>query len=912
MFFSAFRTTRSARALAAVFLAASGIAISHAADIQLSPDGPIKTPQAARDAARTAEKPAKIIVAAGTYEITEPITLGPEDSQVTWEAGKDAKPVISGGKRLTDWKLRPDGLWAADIPEVREGKWYFQQLWINGRRATRARHPNKGFFNMLSQASGEIFPSPKKDDPQWEQTLKYQAFITSPETLAELSKATPAELPDLTLIIPHTWDVHHYHVRELNATANAVLMHGPRIRELLTYEPDGRFYVENFRAALDAPGEWFLSRNGELLYHPMPGEDIAKVDAVAPVAEMLVKMNGAKDVTFRGLSFQHQQWLMGPDGHGVSQAANTIGAALELDFCENISFDQCEIAHTGGYALWYNLGCQRGLVQHCHIHDLGAGGVRMGPTSKGGAPENITNFITVDNCIIQHGGRIFPDAIGLFIGHSGDNRVTHNDIGDFYYSSISAGWHWGYGESAAQRNLIENNHLHHLGWGFTSDMGGFYNLGASFGTVVRGNHIHHITSYRYGGWGLYTDEGSSGVLMENNLVHDTSESCFHQHYGFYNTIRNNILTFGGKAQVQRTRNEGRLSFIFEKNILVWDPASKLLDGTKYNWEYNLTPQRGEPKVNYVMRNNLYWPLGGKMPEKIAENWTWDEWKKSGRDAGSLIADPKFESIEKRDFRLKPDSPALKVGFKPWDLTVAGVRRDGPQGKAWRELAEQGGNYPTWDADSKPWPSPEFSIPLETFEFRSLGSINLMRQTVNVEDKGDSIGVTEEAASPIPLPDVPKDAPSRRSLKLQDAPGLTQTYNPHYVLKPKFESGTLLLAFDIMAEKDAPWYLEMRDDKGSGYAVGPSFHWKDGMLRAGRNAKTDVMELPPGQWARLEARATLGTSKWNLTATRQDGKSIELKDLPCDAAWTLCGNILWSSLGTTKTALYLDNLRLKRE
>ncbi len=130
-----------------------------AAEIQLSPSGPISTPQAARDAARKAGKPARIIVADGIYSITEPITLGPEDAQTTWESAPNANPIISGGKKISGWQKLPNGLWKTDLPEVREGKWYFQQLWINDRRATRARTPNKGFLRMEDHASSVIFPS---------------------------------------------------------------------------------------------------------------------------------------------------------------------------------------------------------------------------------------------------------------------------------------------------------------------------------------------------------------------------------------------------------------------------------------------------------------------------------------------------------------------------------------------------------------------------------------------------------------------------------------------------------------------------------------------------------------------------------------------------------------------------------
>jgi len=262
----------------------------------------------------------------------------------------------------------------------------------------------------------------------------------------------------------------------------------------------------------------------------------------------------------------------------------------------------------------------------------------------------------VDNNIIRSGGYVFPCAVGVTIFQASDNAVTHNEIANFRYSGVSVGWVWGYSHSPSKRNIIEFNHIHHLGWGELCDMGGVYCLGESEGTSVSNNVIHHVYSFDYGGWGLYTDEGSTGILMENNLVYACKNSGFHQHYGKENTIRNNVFAANIKGQLQATRVEEHLSFNFTNNI-VWFNTGSLLSS---RWS--------QVKIN--SDKNCYWDARTK--DLRFDKASFKEWQASGKDRNSVMANPEFFNPEGFDFRIKNKALMKKISFKPFDYAQAGV------------------------------------------------------------------------------------------------------------------------------------------------------------------------------------------------------------------------------------------------
>ena len=659
-------------------------------------DGSLATLAAARDAVRRMHtdgfiqrahvpptpgglrEPVTVHVRRGLHRLVQPLVFTPADNwPITFTPYRDEKPVISGGVPITGWRkarVNNRSAWVVDLPDVASGRWHFRQLFVNGRRAPRPRLPHDGLYRMRSAPD---MPLPAKWGPGG-----YTKFTCRPGDVQPFTN-----LSDIDVVYLHFWIEERSPIESFDQAHNLVRMSRPSRAPLVgTFGNQlADYYLDNVFEALRKPGQWYLDRpTGRLFYLPRRNETPANTQIIAPKLLQLVGCIGdcasnayVEHIRFERLTFAHTDWrhpshdgatVLGQADAAASQAACDVPGAITFQSARHCSLVDCTIEHAGWYGVEIGDACRNIHIVGNTIRDIGAGGVKINGAAA--REPDVTHRRTGDHVIsdnhIHAAGRVFHSAVGVLSMNAFGMRIAHNHIHDLYYTGVSCGWEWGYQESVSRDNLIEFNHIHDIGQGLLSDMGGIYTLGPQPGTVLRNNWIHDIRSAHYGGWCIYPDEGSSHLLITHNLCHDADRQAFHQHYGRENVIVNNIWAFGAEAVATYSRGEPHVGFTMLRNIFITDAKPMYAAG----YGQRLADRR------FRMESNLYFDVSGKRPtftDRNKKKCTWQQWRALGYDRASIVADPKCRNISRRNFTLAKDSPAHAIGFEPIDLTNVGPR-----------------------------------------------------------------------------------------------------------------------------------------------------------------------------------------------------------------------------------------------
>ena len=596
-------------------------------------EGPFATLGAACRAARKLDAggPRTIVMQTGWYFFDETLVLDDGDSGLTIESAPGANVCLCGGRKVTGWKKDGQTFYSVELPGVRNREWDFRALVVNGRFCLRARLPEQGFFNHLNKFDVPWMTSTGggwKRKPTHEEltTLKYRA-----EDIGPWLDVNNAEVN-----IYHMWDESLVGLAGIDAESRILTFAKP------SGHPPGafgvnRYVVWNIREGMTQPGQWYLDRTtGKLVYWPLPGEDMDSAEVIAPVLESIIRIQGtrerpAADITIRGLTLTATTTPLETGGFG----AGKFDGAVSITLAEKCRLINLEIVNVGGQGI---KASGEGLrIEDCHVHHAGACGIRCSGTQA----------VVTDNHI-HDVGLTYPSAIALQ-GGGRDCLISHNEIHDCTYTAINCG---------GERNRIEHNLIYRAMLEL-HDGGGIYCF-AGKDLILRGNFIRDIVDTGgYGASAYYLDERSENCLVEGNLSTDVLRPA-HNHMALKNTIRNNVFVSDKDARITFPRSS---DYVFEKNVI--HAKGKIVFEN--------------PDAVTTLRQNVLFSAEGVVQCKKLDRYSQTGSYALESEGENLLVDPLLVEFEKGVVRFAADSPALKVGIKPIDVSDAGPRRgtDGP-------------------------------------------------------------------------------------------------------------------------------------------------------------------------------------------------------------------------------------------
>ena len=507
-----------------------------------------------------------IYMEGGTYAFYEPVFIRPEDSgtkespTIIRSVG-DEKVILSGGISINGWK-KQGKVWVADVPAFNGRPLDFRQLWVNGKKAVRARDVED--FEKMNR----ICSVDEKNEILYVPAVSIRRLIDNKGNL----KAKYAEM-----VLHQMWCVANLRIRsvEVQGDSAAIRFHEPESRiqfehpwprpMVTTDGHNSAFYLTNARELQDVPGEWYHDIDArKVYYYPREGEKMQEAEVIVPAVETLVRVEGTLDrpvchIRFEKITFSYTTWMRPSEkGHVPLQAGMYLtdgyridpkmqrnylnhpldnqgwlgrpAAAVRVVAARQIDFERCRFEHLGSTGLDYEEAVQGGVVRGCLFRDIAGNGLLVGSFSPAAHethlpydPADRREVCTqqqINNCYFTEIGNEDWGCLAIAAGYVGDVNIEHNEISEVPYSGISLGWGWTQTVNCMRNNRVHANLIHHYAK-HMYDVAGIYTLGSQPKSYVTENCVHSIYKPGYvhdpNHWFyLYTDEGSSFITVRDN------------------------------------------------------------------------------------------------------------------------------------------------------------------------------------------------------------------------------------------------------------------------------------------------------------------------------------------------------------------------------------------------------------
>lgn len=534
-----------------------------------------------------------VILRKGVYTLSQPLIFSSKDSgnehlKIFYEAYNNEDVVISGGKKLTGTWQRDVGnsnIWKLNIPEAKNRKWIFRQLFSNNGRVKRA---SSDFF--MTAGPLPAYKDSIKRFSGWAAILRLKAnnldalcgFNYTANDLDDLQNIDGVEV-----IVYHSWECSWQSIYKIDKQNKLIYFTSPFRYPVGYFGDHERYRIEN-SAQFFSTGQWYLDvHSGVLRYYARANENPNEMAFNVPYLQELVKITGDAGgssvayLNFYGIKFKYTSypwgvnsiedkfkvpnpkypWINFQDGFSSSQGAFDAGQAVLLFNAKYCNFDHCDFSSLGNYALKIGEYSSYNKIVNCNINDVGAGGVIVGfinnikKSSAGISP----SYNSVVNNKIFDGGIVHPSGIGVILIECNNTLVQNNEIYNFPYSGISSGFTFGFHDNLTRSNSIKYNNIHDV-MQQLADGAGIYTLGPQLNTSIVGNYVHNIKRAKLalGGEsnGIFFDEGSSAFHVDSNVVSEIDNKDFR-----FNQTDSTKIEWGKNFFQKRGQNQSLMNII---------------------------------------------------------------------------------------------------------------------------------------------------------------------------------------------------------------------------------------------------------------------------------------------------------------------------------------------------------------
>ena len=504
-----------------------------------------------------------IYLRGGKYQLDSTLNFfyedgGVGDQKIIYKAYGLEKPIITGGSKISDWKTDKNGIYKAKISGP-----HFRQLYVDGKKAIRARQPDTGFFRLTG----------------WD--LKGQNLIIPASEIENWNNFKQVEMA-----LQQYWSESYLHLDSFQKYSGgaelAYISIDNRQKNILfkrgypQKQDNAAFHFENAYEFITEPGEWYLDRNtNELFYMPDIGVDILKSEITAPSIEKLINISGTtenpvENLVFEGLTFTASNWDLPTVGSYLNMQAGMYSStndslkrppsAIHICEAQNILFEKNIFQNLGSTAIDLEYNTKNCQIKGNIIRDIAGNGIVIGSFSSGNdeftSPNSPDlklisfNDVISNNYIIRTGCEYYGTC-GISAGYASGLHVENNVLRDMPYSGISLGWGWSKNESSLRDNVIGYNDISDV-VNLLCDGGAIYTLSMQPGTKIIGNYIHNMSRSEWAGaWpiaAIYNDEGSGGTLekpmiLQENITPVWNEGIRQLYFHKTGIILLNINTF---------------------------------------------------------------------------------------------------------------------------------------------------------------------------------------------------------------------------------------------------------------------------------------------------------------------------------------------------------------------------------